>query len=374
MSRSAVEGARVYLMTPVLAPYDAIGNDVVGMAACLRRNGYQVETYAETVHTACQRHAKPLRASAHKFWQDPDALLIYHHSMAWPNGFEILKQRRARLAVKHHNVTPPRFFTGYSPEHVLACEAGERATSELAQMSDMLFWADSQFNAADVIERGATEDACRVVPPFHVVEHMAATPPDRAVIHEYKQRPGTKLLFVGGIKPNKGHRTLIRALATYRRRYDPDAILILAGGLDPRLSGYVDALRRIARELRVENAVVFTGPVSDAQLRSLYLVADVFLCLSEHEGFCVPLIEAMYFRTPIVAGASTAVTETVGDAALLCGNTNLGAAAENIDRCATTSEETEALPRTGWRRYHSTFSTDAIEAQFLSLVREALAA
>jgi glycosyltransferase involved in cell wall biosynthesis len=374
MSRGAIDGARVYLMTPVLAPHDAIGNDVAGMAACLRRNGCHVETYAETVDAACQCDAKPVGASAHKFWQDADALLIYHHSMAWPNGFEILKQRRARLAVKHHNVTPPRFFTGHSPEHVLACEAGERATSELAAMRDMLFWADSQFNAADVIERGAREDTCRVVPPFHVVEHMAGTPPDRAVIQKYKQHPGTKLLFVGGIKPNKGHRTLIRALATYRRRYDPDAILILAGSLDARLSGYVDALRKLARELRVENAVVFTGPVSDAQLRSFYLVADVFLCLSEHEGFCVPLIEAMYFRTPIVAGASTAVTETVGDAALLCANTDLAGAAENIDRCATASKETESLPRTGWQRYHSSFSIDAIEAQFLSLVREAIAA
>lgn len=365
---------RVYVLTPVLAPHDAIGNDVLGMARCLRNVGIPVETYAEHVHPALASEARNLKEASSRCWADPDALVIYHHSMAWPAGQNIVSDCRCRVVVKHHNVTPPEFFHGYSPDHVSACEAGERATSDLAGRRDVLFWADSQFNAADLVDRGARAEGSRVLPPFHTTETMGRTAPDLATVNRFRRYTGARLLFVGGTKPNKGHRTLIRVLAYFRRRYDPDAVLLLAGGSDPRLSAYQDSLIAHARELHVEDAVIFTGSVSAATLRSLYLLADVFVCVSDHEGFCVPLIEAMYFRTPIVASAWTAVTETVANAGLTSVHNDIEDITANIDRCVTVSGLSSGLMCAGWRRFHNVFSTSVIEKRFLQLVEEAFAA
>jgi len=375
MMRSSRE-RRVCLMTPVLTPHDAIGNDVLGMAACLRKNGFIVETYAETVHPLLKTEARIIKeGGGHRFWTDPRALIVYHHSMAWPAGFNILTQCRGFIAVKYHNVTPPEFFRPYSQDHANACETGEFATLELANgRRDTLFWADSRFNADDLVQRGARAEACRVLPPFHVVESMGSMAPDIATINRFRHYSGTKLLCVGGLKPNKGHRCLIRALAYLRRRYDPDAVLFIAGVSDPRLAGYKDALSAYAHELHIEDAVIFTGPVSDAALRSLYLLADVFLCLSQHEGFCVPLIEAMYFRAPIVAGRQAAVEETVGDSGLMCSDEDLEAIAYSIDRATTVPAVSSELRRAGWHRFHERFSTRVIENRFLSLIDEAFAA
>lgn len=359
-------------MTPVLVPNDAIGNDVRGMAKCLQKSGYSVEIYAESVHPLLAADAGTLSdARQATRWSDPATLVVYHHSMAWPAGLAILRERRGPLAVKYHNVTPPEFFMGYSQEHVNACEAGERATSELATNSDAVFWADSAFNADDLVRRGARSETCRVLPPFHLVESMANMPPDPATVNRFRSCTGTKLLFVGGIKPNKGHRSLIRVLARFRHRYDPDAVLLLAGSSDARLSGYTETVTAYARDLGVDDAVIFTGSVTASALRSLYLLADVFLCLSDHEGFCVPLIEAMYFRTPIVASEWSAVAETVSDAGLMCTHGDVNGIARSIDRCTSVSAVAADLTRNGWRRFHDIFATRIIEAQLLGLIDEA---
>jgi len=150
----------------------------------------------------------------------------------------------------------------------------------------------------------------------------------------------TKLLFVGRISPNKRQDELIRMLAYYRRCIDPEALLILVGSQRDQPQYYA-RLRALCETLGLGGAVRFTGPVSLAQLVGYYRAASVFVSLSEHEGFGVPLLEAMYLGTPVVALDAAAVGETVDGAGVLLPEKDLAEAAE---ACALVNEDL------GWRQ------------------------
>ncbi|HVT91838.1 MAG TPA: glycosyltransferase [Bryobacteraceae bacterium] len=362
----------VYLVTTNLAPHDAIGNDVLGMRETLLRAGYRAEAYAADVHPSLTGVARPLNGAG-EFWRDPNALLIYHHSMGWPAGLEILESAQCRVAVKYHNVTPPRFFEPYSEAFTQACRGGEAANFRVAAHRSAMFWGDSTFNSDDLVRNGAPRGRCRVIAPFHNTEAMAEIPLDRQVLNRRGGNPGATILFVGGVKPNKGHLQLLRVFAAYRRKYDRGARLLVAGGMDPRLASYTGHLQDAARAYELGDSVTFTGAVSAAALRSYYLLSDVFLCLSEHEGFCVPLIEAMFFRSPVIAAASTAIPETVGDAGILWPEDDLAHFVESIAVCMENQELRRALQEKGWDRFQKFFRRDALAPRFLTLVEEALA-
>jgi glycosyltransferase involved in cell wall biosynthesis len=365
---------RVCLITPHLVQHDAIGNDVLGMAECLRRSGYRVTVYAETVQPELISVADQLDSGTDPFWRSRETLLIYHHSMGWPLGQSILERASCRIVIKHHNVTPPRFFRPYSYDYAVSCQAGQRATEAVALTSGALFWADSEFNAEDLVSCGTDTGRCRILPPFHRIERLAESAVSRDVIYACKQHRGAKLLFVGGLKPNKGHAKLIQALAAYSSYADPDAILLLPGSCDSRLSNYTAALRQFAANLGVESRVRFVGAVDDSQLRAYYFSADVFLCLSEHEGFCVPLLEAMHFRTPIVTHNTTAIPETVGGAGLVWEENELPSIVESIAVCAEHDDRSRTLAAAGFQRYSDHYSPQRIQQKFLSLVEEAFQA
>jgi glycosyltransferase involved in cell wall biosynthesis len=364
-------GRRVVIMTPALMLYDAIGNDVRGMASTLRSAGLRVEVYAEYVHPDLREEASTIEPRGPAFWGDKEALLIYHHSMGWPLGQKILAGARCRTIVKHHNVTPPEFFEQYSPDHAAGCKAGEDATRQLAANRRAYFWADSQFNADDLMRQGAPFDRCAVLPPFHATEQLSQAAVAPEVIQSCREHSGLKILFVGGIKPNKGHFNLLRALAHHVRRGDPDAMLLLAGAADPRLKQYTEGLRQVATELHVDGNVKFVGSVTPSELRSYYMSADVFLCLSDHEGFCVPLLEAMYFRVPVVAHNCSAIGETLGTAGLVWDRQEMGGIAESLWLCLERDSRYRDLVELGWQRYHQRFSTELIRSRFLALVEEA---
>ncbi|MGY6500683.1 MAG: glycosyltransferase, partial [Acidimicrobiales bacterium] len=141
---------------------------------------------------------------------------------------------------------------------------------------------------------------------------------DPVVVDRVRGGAGSVWLFVGRLAPNKCQHDVVRAFAVFRRVVDPSARLVLVGGSS---SGrYVDAVGALVQELGLVGSVVVAGSVPDEELGSYYAAADVFVCLSEHEGFCVPLLEAMFHETPVVAFAAAAVPETVGSAGLVVGD------------------------------------------------------
>ena len=302
---------RIYILTPNVVPYDAIANDVTQMRQVLTRHGYAVRVFAEGIHPECTAIAEPLAGAPAQLWQLPEDILIYHHSMGWPAGEEILFNARNRTIARYHNVTPPAFFARYSRAHQEACTAGIDVARRIAVLPHIMVLGDSTFNCDEMIALGTPAENCRVLPPLHLTEELGQEPFDIPTIQRYSGE-GVNLLFVGGIKPNKGHSRAIRTFAAYHHQFNTRSRLIFAGSIDDRLRNYVDELQQLATRLGVSGKVIFTGPVTVSEIKSLYVAADVFLCTSEHEGFCVPLVEAMYFRVPIVAWGTTAVTGTIG--------------------------------------------------------------
>jgi glycosyltransferase involved in cell wall biosynthesis len=357
----------VYLLTPSLMPYDAIGNDVLGMAAALRSAGYQVEVFAEEIDKSCADAGAALDLHDRRRWHDSHSILIYHHSMAWPKGEALLQTVAAKLVVRYHNITPARFFSRYSEAHYRACKDGDASTRRLARISKAWFLGASSYNCEELVRLGAPIVRTRALAPFHTTEELSRVPFDAATLDRYKDG-SANILFVGGLKPNKGHLRALGVLAEYRRWSNPDARLIFAGMEDPRLASYKEELAREAESMRLARHVVFAGRVSASQLRSLYTLADVFLSVSEHEGFCVPLVESMFFRLPIVAWSTTAVGETIGKAGLVWNDFDIGCLAESIQTVVENGDLARHLSSAGFQRFQREFRPDVVGTQLESVL------
>jgi glycosyltransferase involved in cell wall biosynthesis len=173
----------------------------------------------------------------------------------------------------------------------------------------------SRFSELELIDAGYRSTA--VVPPLFDLQSLEEDADSAALdrLHADRERGGADLLFVGRISPSKGQHDLVKALAAYRRIYDSRARLRLVGGTSSPT--YREALGRFAADLGLEKEVDFAGSVTPGELAAYYATADVFVCCSDHEGFCVPLLEAMHHRIPVVAYGVAAVPETMGAGGLV---------------------------------------------------------
>jgi glycosyltransferase involved in cell wall biosynthesis len=332
-------------------------------------SGHTVRVFAEGIHPACASIADPIDLAPKELWRSSDDILIYHHSIGWPRGEEILFNTQNRIVLRYHNITPARFFAPYSLPHTQACEFGIESTKRIATLPNMLIVGDSTYNCEDLIALGANPDNCRVLAPFHLTEELGREMFDFGTLSRYSGATAN-FLFVGGVKPNKGHARAIRVFAEYQRHFNDRSRLIFAGGIDERLAGYVNYLKTLASQLGVADHVIFTGSVTGAQIKSLYVSADVFLCTSEHEGFCVPLVESMYFRVPIVAWGVTAVPETMGECGFMLKEWNESVFAAHIDRLVEDDQTAERLGTLGRRRYQEAFAPNVLRQKLGGIIAE----
>jgi glycosyltransferase involved in cell wall biosynthesis len=252
--------------------------------------------------------------------------LVFHYwgynSCTW-----MLDATPARKAIWYHNITPPRFFTPELPQHWMTRQ-GYVQLSQIASRFDLLI-GDSQHNLAALVPYlRRPRPAVHVYPIVEPAAERAAAV-DGALRDRLVSSAGTKLLFIGRVARNKRHEELLRAFDVYRRRFDPTAQLWLVGNdqCDPPYRAELETLRR---SLPSGEAVTFTGKVSDLALRAHLLAADVFVCASEHEGFCIPIAQAMALDVPVVARATAAVPETLGDGGMLLPMWDPGMMAEAI--------------------------------------------
>ena len=233
----------------------------------------------------------------------------------------------------------------------------------------MLGLADSAFNADELRRLGCPTTG--VVPILTKVDDR---PPaiDEAELARLRSGHGgaTVLLFVGRLSPNKAQHHLIETLWLYRRWYDPEARLHLVGpSMTPSYAGAVFAL---AAELGLSDAVRHGEDLTDAELAAWYADADVFVCLSEHEGFCIPLLEAMRAGLPIVAHAAGAVPETLGGAGIALESKRPGTVAAAVDRVRQDSRLAAELTAAGRRRLHQ-FRPETTRARFVDALRPLVA-
>ena len=350
-------------------PHDAIGNDVLGMAECFEAAGYPTTVFAQWIHPTREKFARRIDLEPEDTWKCAGDILIYHHALHWQFGESVLANARTRVIVKYHNVTPPGFYEHYSDKLFRECGEGVEATRRIARRRNAWFWGDSSFNAEELVRMGAAPERCRVVPPCHSIENeLSGASLDNLSFGRY--RGAHTILFVGGLRPHKGHLKAIEVFAHYRSISDRTSRLLFVGGSDPNLERYEADIRARAVQFGVDQEVDLVLGASPAQLRAFYLTASVFLCVSEHEGFCVPLVESMYFRLPIVAWGTTAVKETCGDAGIVIDDFQVASLAEAIDECTENPALARELACRGRTRYESWFRPAAIQKRLLELLAE----
>jgi glycosyltransferase involved in cell wall biosynthesis len=355
---------RVAILTPTLTSADAVSNDVLTMRRVLSECGHEVRIFAENSNLAEEIKAP---AAALSYLRANDDVLIYHHSIGCTSGVETMKRASCRKIVKYHNVTPPEFFEGISEQHQRLCESGRAQLKDIVAAQPDLYLAASAFNRSDLLNAGSKDDKTFVVPPFNQADELRAGEADLELFDSYHD-DSINLLSVGGVRPNKGHAALIEAFATYYYNFNGQARLFIVGSENKAFESYAATLRQLIDGWSIGSRIVFTGEVSNEELKTYYLLADALLMTSEHEGFCVPLVEAMAMKVPIVAYASTAIPETAEDTALIWDERDPYLMAQSIDFLQTNEAAKMALLYRGARRYEERFSNLAIERSFLELL------
>jgi L-malate glycosyltransferase len=296
----------------------------------------------------------------------PGDTAIYHASIGTPMA-RWLHAQDIPVLLDYHNVTPMHFFAPYEPKVAALCFAGKAECRLLARTSP-LGMADSTWSADELATMGCP---------------ATATVPILLDFAKYEQRPhgplldvltatktGTDVLFVGRLSPNKKQEDVVKAFAVYRQHYDPGARLFLVGtSASPR---YRTAVEELIVRLGLADAVRMAGGIPDSHLIAYYRAADTFLSMSEHEGFCVPLVECMLFDLPVVAYAAGAVPETLGDAGILVRHKRYDEVAALL-HLLTGGAARDRLVAAGRARLEH-FRPERHEARLVELVRGALGA
>ncbi|MBC7227607.1 MAG: glycosyltransferase family 4 protein [Thermoflexales bacterium] len=301
------------------APGDAITDHAFLIQRWLKEDGFDSEIYAESIHPALLGKVKPYREYRPS---RPGELVILHHSIG-SDLVEDLLRYDVRFLLIYHNITPPDFFQPVDPVLVAQMQRGRRQLGLLRERT-VLALGDSSFNEAELQKAGFSPTG---VLPIVLDSSQYDLEPNPDLINRY-QDIGPRLLFVGRLVPNKKQEDLIKLLYFYRR-IEPSARLFLVG--PPWVPAYAEWLREFAEELGLGEAVIFTGHVHQRDLVTYYRLADVYVSMSEHEGFGKPLIEAMYLGVPVVAYAAGAVPETMGGAGVLFHQKDYEVLAELID-------------------------------------------
>jgi glycosyltransferase involved in cell wall biosynthesis len=314
----------VHQVLATLGYGDAIGHEVLGIQRVLRDAGYASDIFVETADPRLEdltRDFRELVEASH-----PDNILVHHFSIG-SKASRVAYALPDRMVLVYHNITPPEYFVDVHKLLVRLCYHGRRELGAYVGRCDLAL-GDSEFNRQELEERGFP--ATGVLPVVPGFAHLDAAPND-VIAREFDDE-WTNVLFVGRVIPNKRIENVIRSFAAYKSRYNHRSRLLIVGSYGG-FERYLTMLQHLVARLGVGD-VHFTGHVSNEELTAYYDVADVFLCASEHEGFCVPLVEAFYKRIPVLALARTAVPATMDGAGVLYGEPDPAGVATLIDAVA----------------------------------------
>jgi glycosyltransferase involved in cell wall biosynthesis len=285
---------------------DAIGHEVLGIQRVLREAGYESDIFVETADHRLESLTRDYRELVD--FSDRTNLLLHHFSLG-----SKASRTADRMALIYHNITPPEYFVGVHRTLARQCFRGRRELKAYASRCDLAL-GDSEFNRRDLEALGFPRTAVLpVVPDFSHLDRD----PNWLVAREFDD-DWTNILFVGRMIANKKIEDLVRYFHAYQTLFNPRSRLLLVGA-QTGFERYAASLHDLAARLGAGH-VHFIGHVSDEELVAFYETADLFLCASEHEGFCVPLVEAFYMEVPVLAYAATAVPATMDGAGVLFEN------------------------------------------------------
>lgn len=297
---------RVHQLTNAMIPGDAVSTHILEIDARLRHWGFETGIYADYIDPEMGSKTHSQEALV-PYLDDPDALLIYHYSIYNAN-VRLFQAARGRRLLVYHNITPSTYFMRWDSKVAMRCEIGRRVLGQLTSCD--LAVGVSEFNRRELVAAGFAPDRTGVLPILLPEQTFVSLQPNSRLLFELGQSDRVNWLTVGRIVPNKALEDAIRIFAVYYQAINPDSTLHIVGS--QYVTTYVAALRELVAALDLDGAVNFAGRVSDADLAAYYRAADLYITASHHEGFCVPLLESMYFGVPVLARKAAAIPETLG--------------------------------------------------------------
>ena len=316
-----------------LAAHDALGDETLLIRRRLREKNIRSHIYADHIDVRVRRFARPLERLEDEV--GPDDLILWHFSTGsrvvdWLAGLG-----HRPVIMRYHNITPERYFRGIHDQAAYDARLGRRQLRRAAGLTELAIGV-SEYNRTELTQAGYTQTA--VVPFIRELAPFQAAPSDS--LDPKLSNGGPNLLHVGRLAPQKRIEEIIKSFY-FLKRLRPQARLFIVGGASG-FEVYAQGLGDLVQTLNLDD-VFLTGQVDGAALAGYYSLADFYLCLSEHEGFCVPLIEAMSAGLVVVARAAAAIPETLGQAGLLLAHPRPAQVAEAVELLTSRADLRQAI-------------------------------
>ncbi len=299
---------------------DAISNYAIELQRIIRSWGYPSHIYGVSQYIHSSTLGRCL--DVHTYVNHPHNIMIYHFSVG-SEMTEHFRNSSGKKVLIYHNITPAKYFQSISEITTSVLKEGRKQLNELAKVPDLSL-AVSAYNVQELIQAGFTQP--QIFPLILNLKDLNTSPPKK-ILNQFRIQ-GLNILFVGRVAPNKKIEDLILSFHQIKKHLDPKAKLIIVGTFTD-MDRYLTYLKGLANKLELQD-IFFTGHVVQKDLISYYQIADVFLCMSEHEGFCLPLLEAMHFDVPVMAYDAAGVSGTLSGAGVLLKKKDYPAIAEMV--------------------------------------------
>lgn len=348
---------QVYQLIHTLSYGDAISGEALAMQRCLNELGHQGKIFALNTHERYQG----LTENIEQFPCDFNGIVILHYSLGSPLNALYRSLDNAKRAIIFHNLTPEKYFSGINPRVAKDISKGWHELPELCKLSNWVI-SDSSYNSSELSQYGISSEVLPL--PFDPARWQEEA--NSGIAGLIQSDPGVHLLHVGRLAPNKCIEDILKTFYFLHHHITRNSRLWLVG-IDIDTELYSFGLKRLAKELLIDEFVNFTGPLSDAEIQSLYKNCSAYLGMSEHEGFCVPLIEAMHFGLPVLAYDCSAVGETVGAGGILFKEKRYPQLAQLIWQVSTPGELRSQLISSGLEQVAG-FSFESFKARISNLL------
>ena len=338
---------------------DAIGDEALRIRTALRGAGFSSDLYALEVDEEVRGEFLPLseRPSA-----GPDDVAILHFALPSPLT-DALRNFTGKKVIIYHNITPASYFLGLDDELVRIAVKGREELRSLADVTDLAL-GDSEYNREELEEVGFERTG--VLPILLDFERYRAEP--NSVLEEMFSRRRVNFLFVGRIFPNKRFEDLVRMAFFYKKYVSEDFRFIVVGRAG-RMARYQQSVQELAHYWGLmPSEFTFTGHLAWEDLLACYRTADVFVSMSEHEGFAVPLVESMLLEVPVMAYQAGAVPDTLGESGVQFSQKKYEELAE-MGHLLATDESLRERVLAGQRQRLERFRPQRVEAELINYIR-----
>lgn len=361
-----MDSTRIVIYCGSIIHNDAIGNDILLQYQYLNKYGIDADMFALN----SDEDAKKLLVSKEIFIdliQNKNNLLLIHYGMYWEGLLDYIKIARCTIIFKYHNITPSNFFDNYNKYFMQSLEESRKKLEEIIQTGYIdYYWADSHYNAEELKANNVNADNIAIIPPFHRVHDFDNVKIDVSLEKQLKSGL-LNLLFVGRVAPNKGHVHLIETIRSYKKIYGNNIHLNIIGSISCELRNYYKDLRKLINDYDLNDMISFYNHITFEQLNTFYATADIFLLMSEHEGFCVPILEAQYHNVPIIALDRAAIKETLGMEQLIYEKVDYDVFASAIYTLTTDKEIHSYLAKQGYNNFLKYESVKIIELMLTAI-------